>query len=81
MKRSKSIKRGKNFLAFGLGKYGPYMTYTRRIAGRTYAKASIGTKGALVGIKYSGKSISTQGMHNLSTGSNSFSLKRKSRRY
>ena len=77
MKRSKAIKRGKNFLAFGWGKHGPYATYTRRISGRTYAKTSIGTKGVMAGLKYSGKRISAQAMRNLSTGTNSFSLKRK----
>ena len=80
MKKSKVFKRGKNFLAVGWGKYGPYATYTRRLSGRTYVKTSVGTKGLLTGLKYSGKRMSAQAMHNLSTGGNSFSLKRKPRR-
>ena len=80
MKKSKVFTRGKNFLAVGWGKCGPYATYTRRLSGRTYAKTSVGVKGILAGLKYSGKRMSVQAMHNLSTGSNSLSLKRKLKR-
>lgn len=80
MKRTKVYKRGRNFLAIGWGKYGPFATYTRRIRRRTYAKTSVGLKGILTGLKYSGKRVSAQGMVNLTSGKPSISISRKSRR-
>ena len=77
MRRSRAYKKGKNFVAAGWGRYGPYAVATRRIRGCVYAKASIGTKGPHVGVKYSGRRISVQGMINLITRKPSFSMKRK----
>ena len=77
MRRNFARARGKNFYAGGWGKYGPYVTVTRRVSGRTYAKASIGVLGPRVGVKHSGTGSSVQAMVNLSTGRPSFSYKRK----
>ena len=79
MRKSFAIKRGKNFLAGGWGRHGPYITGTRRVGRRTFAKASIGSLGPRAGIKYSGKRASVQAMVNLSTGKPSLSFRRKRR--
>jgi len=80
MKKNWAIKRGKNFLAIGWGKYGPYAVGTRHIKGKLYAKTSIGIKGILAGLKHSGSRFSIQGMINVITGSPSVSVKRRRRR-
>ncbi len=79
MRKNRTIKRGKNFAAFGWGKRGPYLTVTRRVRHRTYAKASFGSMGPQVGMKYSGRKGSVQGLINPATGKPSFTLKRKRR--
>ncbi len=43
---------GRTFFVAGIGKHGPYAVATHRIARRTYAKATIGGKGATVGLKH-----------------------------
>jgi hypothetical protein len=80
MKRNWSIKRGRNFLAFGWGKYGPYVVGTRRIRRGFYAKTSVGLRGVLAGLKHANRYFSAQGMVNLLTGKPSFSAKRNKRR-
>jgi len=80
MRRTRTIKRGKHFFAAGWGKYGPFAVYTRRLRKRTYAKTSVGLKGVLAGLKYSGRRVSAQGMVNLISGKPSVSISRKSRR-
>ena len=56
--------RGKDFLAYGLGRYGPYVVVTHRVAPRTVLKATAGSKGATVGVK------SGFGRHKLEVGYN-----------
>ncbi len=80
MKKNWSVKRGKNFLAFGWGKYGPYAVGTRWIRKGFYAKTSVGLKGALAGLKHTNRHFSVQGMVNLLTGKPSVSAKRNRRR-
>ena len=80
MKRNWSRRRGKNFFAFGWGRYGPYAVGTRRIRKGVYAKASIGLKGALAGLKHTNRRFSVQGMVNLLNGRPSVSAKQNRRR-
>ena len=80
MKRNWSRKRGKDFSAYGWGRYGPYAVRTRRIRKGIYAKTSIGLKGILAGLKYTNRHISVQGMVNLLNGKPSVSAKRNRRR-
>ncbi|MHA1245774.1 MAG: hypothetical protein ACTSPE_00325 [Candidatus Thorarchaeota archaeon] len=79
-RRSWYKRKGKYFVAGGWGKFGPYLTVTKRIGRRTYAKASIGALGPLVGVKHTRPRVSAQAMMNLSTGKPSFSFKARRRR-
>ncbi len=45
-------KMGKNFVAAGWGRHGPYAVATRRITNRTYGKVSAGTRGTTIGVKH-----------------------------
>ncbi|MBY8997275.1 MAG: hypothetical protein KGD60_06045 [Candidatus Thorarchaeota archaeon] len=80
MKKNWSRKRGKNFLAYGWGRYGPYAVATRRVRRGVYAKTSIGLKGILAGLKHSNKYFSVQGMVNVLSGKTSVSAKRRRKR-
>jgi hypothetical protein len=75
MRRSRCVKKGNNFLAVGIGRSGPYLSYSRRVSGRGYVKASVGTKGAIIGAKYVGRSMKTSVSHNLTTGISGFSIR------
>ena len=50
--RSFRKKMGKNFVAVGWGRHGPYAVAARRIATGTYGKVSVGTRGSTIGIKH-----------------------------
>ena len=75
MRRSKCIKKGNNFLAVGIGRSGPYLSYSRRVTGRGYMKVSVGTKGAIIGAKYVGKRMKTTFTHNITTGNSGISVR------
>jgi len=66
MKRNVAIRRAKSFVAGGLGRHGPYVTYVKHIRGPWYGKASYGTMGPRAGVKYSGRTFSAEGRLNLS---------------
>jgi len=51
VRKSFALKRGRYFISVGIGRYGPYAVSTYR-RGRAVAKASVGTKGAIVGGRY-----------------------------
>ena len=65
MKKSFRVRKGRTFASAGLGKHGPYALVSQRVGKKTYAKASIGTLGAKIGIKYSGIEKSIEGSYNL----------------
>ncbi len=56
--------RGKNFLAYGIGRYGPYAVATRRVAPKTVLKTTTGLRGTTLGIK------SSYGRHKVEVGYN-----------
>lgn len=64
--RSYRKRSGNTFLVAGIGKHGPYAVATHRIARRTHAKATIGGKGATVGVKHKSGRTSYEAGYNLS---------------
>ncbi|MHA2301616.1 MAG: hypothetical protein ACXACD_11740 [Candidatus Thorarchaeota archaeon] len=69
--------KGKSFHAYGWGTDGPYYTYGRR-RGKFTAKTSVGTRGAEVAFKHTGRAKSTELRLNLTK--KKLSLKRKLRK-
>jgi len=64
----------------GFGRYGPFALISRKLTRKVNVKASIGTKGKIVGAKYAGKAGSIELNHNLTTGKTSLIPKIRKRK-
>lgn len=74
---SRTVKKGKKFLAYGSGNFGPFAVATYRIAPKQYLKASIGAKGLRVGVMQRGKKCNYEAYLNTLTGNPGFRIKRR----
>jgi hypothetical protein len=81
MRKTITKKSRKNMFSGGLGRFGPYLLGSRKITKKVNVKASVGTRGKIIGAKYVGKSASIALEHNLTTGKTSLipKLRKKKR--
>jgi len=81
MRKSIAFKRGRYFAAAGWGRCGPYAVGTVRYR-RAVAKASVGTKGSTVGVRYRvyGK-LRVGGEYNLTHRHHALELSTRRKRY
>jgi hypothetical protein len=68
IKKTFSMAQGRTFTSGGWGRYGPYVSVSRRVGKRTWVKASTGTRGSMVDIKHRfGKRVSASVGYNIIT--------------
>ncbi|MFW9890024.1 MAG: hypothetical protein ACFFER_17715 [Candidatus Thorarchaeota archaeon] len=79
IRKNISVARGDNFAAAGMGKDGSYITGVRRLEKRTYVKGSVGSRGAEVAVKRTGKKGSVEARVNLTKKRASIKVKPRSK--
>ena len=67
MKTTISRKFGKNRVSLGLGRYGPFVSASRRLNKNLSVNGSIGMKGKIIGAKFRDKKGEVSVKHNLTT--------------
>ncbi|MBR9675970.1 hypothetical protein GOV05_03105 [Candidatus Woesearchaeota archaeon] len=75
MRKTFTAKKGNKMISGSFGKYGPYALGSVKLNKNTNVKASIGTKGKIVGAKYVKKNDSVSISHNLTTGNTSTNIR------
>jgi len=75
MKKTITLKKGNLMFSSVFGRYGPYILGSVKVNKNLNVKASIGTRGEIVGAKYAKRRKSISAEHNLTTGMTTFKTK------